>query len=190
MSSRRFTILAAMTLSLAALAATAQTPAQQPQPTGVEVAVPGTDAADAAPVVPPTRLETFKASLSAPVQIDSLTTVMNTVYVDERGDAAEVVKAGAEALRRTTAGYRVVIFMSNSQSARGDAIAANDSFALLYPGERSYITYENPYFKVSVGNCTSQEEAIILMERVRGNFPKAFLMRETIPASELESAHR
>ena len=64
-------------------------------------------------------------------------------------------------------------------------VAARESFETMYPDERSYVTYENPYFKVAVGNCTSQEEAIILMERIRPTFPKAFLMRETIPASEL-----
>ncbi len=130
-------------------------------------------------------IRSFQAALGEPVRIDSLTTVLNTVYVEERGDAGEVIDRGSASMRRNVNGYRVVIFMSNSQSARADALAANDSFALMHPDEKSYITYENPYFKVAVGNCTSQEEAIVLMERVRPNFPKAFLMREIISASEL-----
>ncbi len=130
-------------------------------------------------------LATFKTRLSNPVRVDSLTTVLNTVYVDERGDAGTVVEQGSALLRRSISGYRVVIFMSNSQSARGEALAANDTFLAQYPDEKSYVTYENPYFKVAVGNCTSQEEAIILMERVRHLFPKAFLMRETISAADL-----
>ena len=50
---------------------------------------------------------------------------------------------------------------------------------------RQYVTYENPYFKVSVGNCTTQEEALVLLEDVKRYFPKAFIMRENIPLEEL-----
>ena len=74
--------------------------------------------------------------------------------------------------------------MSNSQSARRDAVTAQENFSSLFPQEQSYLTYENPYFKVAVGNCTTQEEAIILLGRVRGSFPKAFIMRESIDIGE------
>jgi hypothetical protein len=49
----------------------------------------------------------------------------------------------------------------------------------------TYVTYDNPYFKVTAGNCTSQEEALILLERIKPTFPKAFIMRENIPLEEL-----
>ena len=119
------------------------------------------------------------------MRIDSLRTEYNTVRVEECGDAADIVARSEQSRRKSVNGYRIVIFMSNAQSARTEALAARESFETMYPDERSYVTYENPYFKVAVGNCTSQEEAIILMERIRPTFPKAFLMRETIPASEL-----
>ena len=45
--------------------------------------------------------------------------------------------------------------------------------------------YENPYFKVSVGNCLTAEEAIILKGRVSASFPKAFLKNEEIAVSDL-----
>ena len=40
--------------------------------------------------------------------------------------------------------------------------------------------YDIPYFKVSVGNCLTPEEAIILKERVSATFPKAFVKREEL----------
>lgn len=48
-----------------------------------------------------------------------------------------------------------------------------------------YMGYENPYFKVSVGNCLTAEEAIILKGRVSATFPKAFLKNEEIAVSDL-----
>lgn len=130
-------------------------------------------------------IASFRRHLAEPVRIDSLRTEYNTVRVEECGDAADIVARSEHNRRKSVSGYRIVIFMSNAQNARSEALAARSSFEAMYPDERSYVTYENPYFKVAVGNCTSQEEAIILMERIRPSFPKAFLMRETIPASAL-----
>lgn len=126
----------------------------------------------------------IKERLAAPAQCDSLTIVNETVVISEQGDAATIVEQHLNATTKATNGYRIVIFMSNSQTARRDAVAAQENFAILFPQERSYLTYENPYFKVAVGNCTSQEEAMILLGRLRGTFPKAFIMRENISTYE------
>lgn len=126
----------------------------------------------------------IKERLAAPAQRDSLTIVNETVQVTEQGDAATIVGNNLEVAQKAVNGYRIVIFMSNSQSARRDAVAAQENFSLLFPQEQSYLSYENPYFKVAVGNCTSQEEAIILLGRLRSSFPKAFIMRENINMGE------
>ncbi len=131
------------------------------------------------------NLSAFKQHLASPVQVDSLQTVRNTVRVVEHGSAADLVLRAEGSERKSVAGYRIVIFMSNAPTARAEAMAARESFDALYPDEASHVLYDNPYFKVAVGNCTTQEEAIMLMERVRGNFPKAFLMRERISVAEL-----
>lgn len=133
------------------------------------------------PVAP--RL-TIKERLARPAQVDSLTVVNETVVVQESGDAAAIVSGNLNQEPKAIGGYRIVIFMNNSQSARRDAVAAQESFSQLFPEEQSYLSYENPYFKVTVGNCTSQDEAIILLGRLRGTFPKAFIVRENIAIGE------
>ena len=122
------------------------------------------------------NIASFKARLAAPAQLDSLTTTSATVRITEHGDAAAIVEA--EKRNEVVSGFRIVVFMSNSQSARQDATTARENCQLLFPAERSYLIY---------GNCTSQEEAIILLGRVRSSFPKAFIMRENIPVAELRS---
>lgn len=126
----------------------------------------------------------IKEQLASPAQRDSLTIVNETVQITEQGDAATIVKNNLEVAPKAINGYRIVIFMSNSQTARRDAVSAQENITALFPQEPSYLTYENPYFKVAVGNCTSQEEAIILLGRLRGTFPKAFIMRENISLGE------
>lgn len=127
---------------------------------------------------------TLKERLAQPAQIDSLTINNNTIRFVEQGDAHNIVEQNIAVSQKSVSGYRIVIFMSNTQSARRDAIATQESFAALYPTEATYLTYDNPYFKVTVGNYASQEEAIIHLGRIRKSFPKAFLMRENIPVAE------
>ena len=60
----------------------------------------------------------------------------------------------------------------------------------LPPSRRSkphsvYLVYENPYFKVSAGNCVTSEEAIVLLGKIRSQFPEAYLMREDLTVADL-----
>ena len=131
-----------------------------------------------------TPRKSIKERLVMPAQRDSLTIINETVTIAEQGDAATIIEKSLNATANVVNGYRIVIFMSNSQTARRDAVMAQENFSALFPQEQSYLTYENPYFKVAVGNCASQEEAIILLGRLRSTFPKAFIMRESIEIGE------
>ena len=125
------------------------------------------------------NLGTFKQRLASPVKVDSLTTIHSTVKITEHLDAANIIATTA------ANGYRIMLFMSNSQNARTEAFAACDTLAVRVPGLQTYVTYDNPYFKVATGNCVSQEEALVLLQRIKPSFPKAFIMRENIPLTEL-----
>lgn len=130
-------------------------------------------------------LEAFKRRLAEPVVAESAS-VRGRVTVSETADAARAVAAASrEAARPRFYGYRVCIFQDNSQNGRAEAVAAKTLFEQTYPGERVYMVYENPYFKVMVGNCLTSEEAIILKGRVSATFPKAFPRREELTLSDL-----
>lgn len=141
-------------------------------------------------VVSAQNIETFKQRLSAPVQLDSLTTINTTVLVTEHDDAQQIITRSSNRTQPNVNGYRIMLFMSNTHNARTEAFAACDSLAVKLPEQQSYVTYDNPYFKVTTGNCTSQEEALVLLEKIRPYFPKAFIMRESIPVSEFGNKNR
>ena len=131
------------------------------------------------------KIENFKAKLSEPQLNDSLAT-SGRVTVREVGTAADAVrKVDAAQTPTTVKGFRIVIFFDNGSSARANAEAAIMNFNALYPDVRSYMGYENPYFKVLVGGCVTSEEAIVLLGRIAPNFPKAYITREDIKLTEL-----
>jgi len=107
-----------------------------------------------------------------------------TVSEDE-STAAAVRQSDLRVKPSKVRGYRVVIFFDNGQYASDKAKAVMDSFTEKFPSVNAYMTYENPYFKVSVGDCLTMEEAVILMNRVGDAFPTAFPKSEDIGLDEL-----
>ncbi len=122
-------------------------------------------------------LDNFKQKLEQP---DSVNSASIQVFEHGLGDAISTVSSSDEFNV-----YRVNIFFDNGQNARFKAQEAEAKFKELYPEIPSYLVYENPYFKITVGNCTSSQEAIIMLGKLRENFPKSFLAREMVKITTL-----
>ena len=130
-------------------------------------------------------LDAFKERLAAPVVSDAAFGTAR-VTVTEYGDAEKAVDdASRVGQRLRLRGYRVCIFFDNGQDARAGAFAAEALFKETYPGIMVYPVYENPYFKVVVGNCLTAEEAIILKGKIASTFPKAFVKSEEFSMADL-----
>ena len=111
------------------------------------------------------------------------------VYQTEALDEAlqEHVSANAS---RTLNGYRVRIFFDNKQTARVASEETLKRFESMYHDVVAYRTYANPYFKVTVGDFRTKSEAMALLERIRYEFPSAFVVKEKIsfPVVDKENA--
>ena len=129
----------------------------------------------------------FKNKLATPI-IAPNSYKQAKVTVSEYGGVSQTVQtASRESLKSNIKGYRVCIFFDNASDARVNAEEMKKLFQSQFPNENVYLAYEIPYFKVTVGNCVTNEEGIVLMEKVRPTFPKAYLKSEDIAFSELVS---
>ena len=92
---------------------------------------------------------------------------------------------------RALTGYRVRIFFDNKQTARVESEEAVKRFESKYHDVTAYRTYANPYFKVTVGDFRTRSEAMNLLERIRHEFPSAFVVKENInfPIVDKENAY-
>jgi hypothetical protein len=77
-------------------------------------------------------------------------------------------------------GFRVRIFFDNKQTARAESEQIVEDFSTKHPGIAVYRIYENPYFKVTVGDFRTKSEAVRFMHRIRRTYPQAFITREII----------
>ena len=135
-------------------------------------------------IVEPLPLMTYD---SLKVQMEQGGDTMGVVKIFESGMlnrnlSEQVVRDGKQIITVS----RISIFFDNSQNARADANETLLKFKELFPDILADMSHENPYFKVSVGICISTDEALILLNKLRAEFPKAFIVRERITVEELK----
>ena len=81
---------------------------------------------------------------------------------------------------RTLTGYRVRIFFDNSRSARTRSEEVAREFAAAHPTVKVYRSHVNPYFKVTVGNFRTKDDAQKFARSISGTYPSVFLVKEHI----------
>ena len=92
---------------------------------------------------------------------------------------------------RTLSGYRIRIFFDNKQTARVESEETLERFESMFHDVVAYRTYANPYFKVTVGDFRTRSEAMKHLEKIRREFPSAFVVKENIefPVVDKENAY-
>lgn len=86
----------------------------------------------------------------------------------------------ANASKRKIPGFRIRIFFDNKQNARVRSEELVVSFKEKYPGTGVYRTYDNPYFKVTVGDLRTRSDAEWLLRHLAIDYPAAFIVKENI----------
>jgi len=86
----------------------------------------------------------------------------------------------ANASYRSIPGFRIRIFFNNTQQARVRSEELENSFSQQHPGIRVYRTYDNPYFKVTVGDLRTKSDAVKMLKILEREYPSAFIVRENI----------
>ncbi len=98
-----------------------------------------------------------------------------TLHQDERLKKL-IYKKKAEDIKNrpstTTMGYRVQVFSSNERTAKTTAYKIEERILSKFPNYAVYVSYTSPFWKVRIGDCKTTEEAQILRDEVRKEFPE------------------
>ena len=77
-------------------------------------------------------------------------------------------------------GWRVQLtFKSTKEEIKKTRV----DFRKLYPEIPTYLTYDPPYYKISVGNFRTKNEALKLNNFIRKNYVEAYPVQKIIPIS-------
>ena len=69
----------------------------------------------------------------------------------------------------TVEGFRINIFFQSGNLSRSNALAAQTTFSERFPDIKSYVSFEEPYFRVNVGNFRTRLEAVAALENLTLN---------------------
>jgi hypothetical protein len=122
-----------------------------------------------------------------------LSVAQTDTILSENGSIISINETGINALvskyeailkaRNGIDGWRVqIMFKTKKEEIQQLKIA----FIKLYPEIPAYLEYEEPYYRVRVGNCRTRLEAIKIKNQISENFPGAYLVPEVINFYQLE----
>ena len=77
-------------------------------------------------------------------------------------------------------GYRIRIYSKSGIGAKQEQQQVRAKFLSLYPGIDAYNRYDEPYFKIYVGDCRTKSDALKLQDRIRREFPNSFITEDQI----------
>jgi len=103
-----------------------------------------------------------------------------SIHIYESNDVKTTMFKSAEYTRLshgTFPGYRIQI---NFGQDRNQANKVRNDFSLKYPGIPTYMAYQQPYFKVNVGDFRTKLEATKNLNIVRKTYPGSFIVKDKI----------
>lgn len=77
-------------------------------------------------------------------------------------------------------GYRVQIFFESGSNSKNAALNVQTEFETAYPEVKSYLSYNEPYYRVRVGDFRTLIEAVGFQKKIEADFPNSFPVKDEI----------
>jgi len=77
-------------------------------------------------------------------------------------------------------GYRIQIYFGNGKSARQKTNNVRVTFISQHKDTKAHIVYDNPYFRVKVGDYRTKSEALNFLTKIKPQYPDAFIVPDII----------
>lgn len=80
---------------------------------------------------------------------------------------------------KTIQGFRVQIASFSGANSKANAFALRDRFMIDYPDVQAYIVFDEPNFKVKVGDFRTRMEAYAFLQKIKEVY-KGYLIKDNI----------
>ena len=83
-------------------------------------------------------------------------------------------------------GYRVQIFFGSGHSARENANNIRNTFVSTYKDIPVHVVFEEPNFKVTVGDFRTKSEALDVLVKIKPTYQGAYIVKDFIEYPDLD----
>ena len=84
-------------------------------------------------------------------------------------------------------GYRVQIFFGSGHTARENANNIRNTFVSTYPDIPAHVVFEEPNFKVRVGDFRTKSEALEVLMNIKPTYEGAYIVKDFIEYPDLDN---
>jgi mRNA-degrading endonuclease RelE of RelBE toxin-antitoxin system len=107
-----------------------------------------------------------------------------TIAIDEKINENLRMK-NAQIDSTKISGYRIQIAFNSNKS---DVSSSESQFKSIFPkySDRVYTLYQQPYWKIRVGDYYREIDAMFLLDEIRNQFPNAFLVKDYINRPKID----
>jgi hypothetical protein len=84
-------------------------------------------------------------------------------------------------------GYRVQIFFASGNNSKPNANRIRAEFLTKYPRLKAYVIYQEPYYKVRVGDFRTRLEAQGILNMISPDFPSSYIVTDEIQYPDLKT---
>ena len=99
------------------------------------------------------------------------------VFKDPKIDYLVEKQIATNKTKETEEGYRIQVLLSNT---RDEVKTVKVKFYQDYPDLRSYIIYDQPYYKLRVGNFKNRIEATKCLNEIINKYQTAYIVKDEI----------
>ncbi len=88
--------------------------------------------------------------------------------------------------RKGFPGWRIQVFFDSDRNARQQAQIIKSRLMRAFYNTDVYLSYEDPYYSVRLGDFRSKHEAQRFLKKVENDYPRAHLVRDLIKLPTLD----
>lgn len=106
-------------------------------------------------------------------------------HIEIKGDVAvtQLVQKHIELNERvrTIPGYRIQVASLSGTASKNRAFEMKERICSLYPSVEAYVVFDEPNFKVKVGDFRTRLEAFVFLQRIRDDYPGTIIKDNIYP---------
>lgn len=111
-------------------------------------------------------------------------------YINAPAELSEIVESYKEMNKRNgMQGYRVQIYTDSGNRSKLRTDRIKSQFDSKYPGVRSYISYDEPYYKLRVGDFRNRLDAEKFLNKISHKYLSAILVVDRINFPKLDDSY-
>lgn len=113
-------------------------------------------------------------------QMDSYSAIHTPLSQAQRFESLIMLHKKVNNINNSIPGYRVQIYFESGNYSKSRAVEVKDMFESNYPGYNAYVSFNEPYYRVRVGDFRTKIEAIGFLKIIIRRYSNAFEVKDQV----------